>query len=107
MNNTEATPQEIGPVLTFTDPACTNLNTDVRGWVNLQMENSTMEAWLLSFYLKKSSVFLALFVAEPENQGSDILGLQRRHQIWTQHGENNAACYFYPRLIMCLSNAEL
>lgn len=61
-----------------------------------------MEAGLLSFYLKKSSIFLALFMAEPENQGSHILWLQRRQQIWTQHGENKTARYFYPRLIIYL-----
>lgn len=53
-----------------------------------------MVACILSLYLKKSSVFLALFMTQPEDQGGDILRLQRHQQVWIKCREN---CYFYNR----------
>lgn len=34
-----------------------------------------------SAYLKQSSIFLALFMTEPEDHGSNILRLQRQHKV--------------------------
>lgn len=32
-------------------------------------------------YLEQASVFLTSFVAEPEDQRGDVLGLQSRHEV--------------------------
>lgn len=109
-NNAKATPQEIWTVLTFTDPACTNLNAD-RGWVNIQMENSkihscrgkrhaaadsTMAACIL--YTSKSPPFSWHCSWQSQRtKGATYSGFREATRSECNTGWNNRVRYFYKR----------
>lgn len=121
-NNAKATPQEIWTVLTFTDPACTNLNTDTRGWVNIQMGNSkihscrgkrhaaadsTMVAWIC--YTSKSPPFSWHCSWQSQRtKGATYSGFREATRSECNTGRNNRARYFYKReQCMCRSCRSL